>query len=235
MACCIFFTENTASLVRLPLLFSQKVLRLFGRPVPAAHFYFSAFMACRIFFTENTAALVRLPLLFPKKSCDFSGGLCLRRIFILAPLWLAAFSLQKTRLRLSGCRSFFPKKSCDFLGALRLRRVFILAPLGLPLHRDGLRDLPIFVCTKISHRCVVPPLSQKVLRLFGSPAHGLYKSHCALILMRLLFRKKSRSACLFACECAHDDKPSTKFCERAAGAIRENVTYQKGNCDGSYL
>ncbi len=171
---------------------SQKVLRLFGRPVPAAHFYFSAFMACRIFFTENTAALVRLPLLFPKKSCDF-------------------------------------------LGALRLRRVFILAPLGLPLHRDGLRDLPIFVCTKISHRCVVPPLSQKVLRLFGSPAHGLYKSHCALILMRLLFRKKSRSACLFACECAHDDKPSTKFCERAAGAIRENVTYQKGNCDGSYL
>ncbi len=106
----------------------------------------------------------------------------------------------------------------------------------LRLHRNGLRYRSDFCLHKNqSPAVVVPPYSQKVLRLFGSPAHGLYKSHCALILMRLLFRKKSRSACLFACECAHDDKPSTKFCERAAGAIRENVTYQKGNCDGSYL
>ncbi len=70
MAYRVFFIENTAALVRLPLLFPKKPIGFSG----ALFLFCKVRFASTFFFSKNVYAC-SLASPFPKKSCDFSGAL----------------------------------------------------------------------------------------------------------------------------------------------------------------
>ena len=111
-----------------------------------------AFVACRILFAQNTAALFRLPLLFRKKSNDFL------RVFLFFKVRFAPLLL------------LFPKSLSTFWEPCACGAFFLLKPLSLAAASERTLLRSDFCLHKKSvTRSVIPPLSQKVYRLFGSP------------------------------------------------------------------
>ena len=77
----VFSIENTAALVRLPLLFPKKPIGFSG----ALFLFCKVRFASTFFFSKNVYAC-SLASPFPKKSYDFLGALCgLPRLFYKSP------------------------------------------------------------------------------------------------------------------------------------------------------